>query len=59
MRLVKDLKVTSVPKAWSGSTMTGCLDLILDRLANACKLHHTVSDLLSSFASLYGRYRWG
>ena len=42
MRLMKDLQGAAVTEAQSADILTGCMDLILDRLTNAWKLHQKV-----------------
>ena len=42
MRLMKDLQGTDVTEAQHCDIMTGCMDLFIDRLVNAWKLHQKV-----------------
>jgi len=42
MRLMKDLQGTDVTEAQQCDIMTGCTDLIIDRLVNTWKLHQKV-----------------
>jgi len=42
MRLMKDLQGTDVTEAQQCDIITGCMDLIIDRLVNAWKLHQKV-----------------
>ena len=44
-RLMKDVQDTNVTQAQLCDIMTGCMDLILDRLTNAWKLHQTVTHM--------------
>ena len=41
-RLMKDLEGMDATEAQQCDIMTGCMDLILDRLTNAWKLHQKV-----------------
>ena len=42
MRLMSDLEGTDATEAQQCDIKTGCMDLILDRLTNAWKLHQKV-----------------
>ena len=42
--LIKDQQGTDGTNAQRRDNLRGCMELTLDRLANAWKLHHTVSD---------------